>query len=385
MSVASCLSSPASGPARVLKDRPMPDSDDATFNSFGSFGDEPSEPRTKNDDDDSVRTVSAADWNWEPPEADDDLSWLPAELAYGVRVRRWLEREDSRSDDNDPVWAHRWALNWLEHEKVTVEFLLPQAKRKAVELRGQLTEFVRNASRAIDDIERLGVTARLRRTRQILYRECFSLIGQLDDPFSFYQRTDLERAGETFLQLKREDSLPLIDDVRAVGLQIIETPDGNEFGGFELLRRHLGSLAERVDELEPAANRDEWSGTQDGKAEKLSTLEGSDSGAGGVDPEAVNATIVEPSQRFWDEVRSKESRALMRCLLDSPSGRVKRSDFEAAPNGFRQESPSEETIRRAIDRLKTRLTDTTNGWRIERSTDLDRPDAEVWIVRPGQN
>ncbi|NQV24331.1 MAG: hypothetical protein HQ518_08170 [Rhodopirellula sp.] len=201
-------------------------------------------------EDDTVRSSLSADPGWEPPEADDDLSWLPAELANGVRMRRWLEREDSRSDENDPVWWHRWALNELDHEKATVDFLLPQAKRKAVKLRGQLTELVRNASRTIDDIERLGVTARLRRTRGNIYRECFSLVGQLDDPFSVYERADFECAGESFLQLKPEDSLPLVDDVRAVGLQIIETPDGDEFGGFELVRTHLESLAERVALLE---------------------------------------------------------------------------------------------------------------------------------------
>jgi hypothetical protein len=92
----------------------------------------------------------------------------------------------------------------------------------------------------------------------------------------------------------------------------------------------------------------------------------------------------DPSRLFWDEA-SCEARALMTFLINAVDGHVRREDFENVKDGFRKIPPSSEATRKAIDRLNTLLLETANGWEVRRSQNLDRADAKVWLIRPGQN
>jgi len=98
-------------------------------------------------------------------------------------------------------------------------------------------------------------------------------------------------------------------------------------------------------------------------------------------PSNSRAGIQIPSSQFWDEA-SRNQKAMMRKLLKSPGYRVRRSVLEATEGCFEVEMPPLGTVQKAINRLNERLTATANGWFIERSANLNSPNAEVWLESP---
>ncbi|MGZ0174176.1 MAG: hypothetical protein ACKVHE_32120 [Planctomycetales bacterium] len=110
------------------------------------------------------------------------------------------------------------------------------------------------------------------------------------------------------------------------------------------------------------------------------TTTGLPNGRGGNQGDSVGEVRL-PSRQFWDEA-SKAQKAMMKLLLDSPSYRVRRKVLEATEGCFNVETPSVGTLQRALNRLNDKLTATANGWVIERSTNQDSLDAEVWLESP---
>jgi hypothetical protein len=110
------------------------------------------------------------------------------------------------------------------------------------------------------------------------------------------------------------------------------------------------------------------------------TTTGLPNGRGGNQGDSVGEVRL-PSRQFWDEA-SKAQKAMMKLLLGSPSYRVRRKVLEATEGCFNVETPSVGTLQKAINRLNDKLTATANGWVIERSTNQDSLDAEVWLESP---
>jgi hypothetical protein len=102
----------------------------------------------------------------------------------------------------------------------------------------------------------------------------------------------------------------------------------------------------------------------------------------GESSEQQDPAPVMPSQEFWEQT-SLSQQAMVRYLLEhGPT--VSTRILEQLPGAFRDQCPRNETVVRALSRLRNRLYETANGWDLVWTSPLDRKDSTVRLTEPRQ-
>ena len=138
------------------------------------------------------------------------------------------------------------------------------------------------------------------------------------------------------------------------------------------LRRHLDSIKDLLEHLErdnPASH--DGTARPGDPSNKLKR---------GNTEETQNGEGSEPRPEFWHEV-SPQQRKIVRFVLDN-GHRTTRLKLEYSIGIFKNPPPSEDTLRRALNRVNDALSMHASCWALRWSPDLMDIDAEVWLTPP---
>lgn len=89
---------------------------------------------------------------------------------------------------------------------------------------------------------------------------------------------------------------------------------------------------------------------------------------------------IEPDPEFWAD-SPRQQRRIVRFLLDN-GGRTTRKKLESHDGIFKEPPPTEETLRKALNRVGDALSAHASGWSLKWSADLANTAAEVWLKPP---